>query len=42
MNAEEDSLKLLKEDNECIKEGVVHILEKLGGSIGEHMTNTMR
>ena len=42
MNAEEDLLQLLKEDNECIKEGFVHILEKVGGSIGEQVTNTIQ
>lgn len=38
--SEEDLVQLLKEDNECIKEGVVHILAKVGGSIGEQVTNT--
>jgi len=38
--SEEDLLQLLKEDNECIKEGVVHILAKVGGSIGEQVTDT--
>ena len=28
--SEEDLVQLLKEDNECIKEGVVHILAKVG------------
>lgn len=38
--SEEELLQLLKEDNECIKEGVVHILAKVGGSIGEQVTDT--
>ncbi|GLJ16335.1 hypothetical protein SUGI_0276270 [Cryptomeria japonica] len=38
--SEEDLIQLLKEDNECIKEGVVHIIAKAGVLIGEQMTDT--
>ncbi|KAH9287487.1 hypothetical protein KI387_031604, partial [Taxus chinensis] len=38
--SEEDLVQLLKEDNECIKEGVVRVLAKVGGLIGEQMTDT--
>lgn len=40
--SEEDLIQLLKEDNECIKEGAVHVIAKAGVLIGELMTDTTR
>ncbi|WOL19426.1 sister chromatid cohesion protein [Canna indica] len=37
---EEDLLRLLKEDNELIKEGIAHVLAKAGGTIREQLTMT--
>lgn len=38
--AEEDLVHLLKDDNEIIKEGVLHILAKAGGTIREQLAVT--
>ncbi|MQM03150.1 hypothetical protein Taro_035926 [Colocasia esculenta] len=35
---EEDLVRLLKEDNDVIKEGIAHILAKAGGAIREQLT----
>ncbi|CAL9087272.1 unnamed protein product [Musa acuminata var. zebrina] len=35
---EEDLIRLLKEDNEIIKEGIAHVLAKAGGTIREQLT----
>ncbi|KAI3928595.1 hypothetical protein MKW98_024196, partial [Papaver atlanticum] len=37
---EEDLVNLLKEDNEIIKEGILHVLAKAGGSIREQLALT--
>lgn len=37
--SEEDLIQLLKEDHECIKEGVVHVIAKAGVLIGELKTD---
>lgn len=37
---EEDLVNLLKEDNEIIKEGIVHVLARAGGTIREQLAKT--
>ena len=37
---EEDSVELLKEDNEVLKEGIAHVLSKAGGTIREQLAST--
>jgi sister-chromatid-cohesion protein PDS5 len=39
---EVDLLELLKESDEAIKEGVVHVLAKAGGSIRDQITEKER
>ncbi|KAL5972453.1 hypothetical protein ACLOJK_041708 [Asimina triloba] len=38
--SEEDLISLLKEDDEMIKEGVVHVLARAGGTIREQLSKT--
>lgn len=40
--AEEDLVLLLKEDNEIIKEGIVHALARAGGTIKDQLSKTSR
>lgn len=39
---EEDLVNLLREDNDVIKEGVLHVLARAGGSIREQLALTSR
>lgn len=40
--AEEDLVQLLKEDDDIIKEGIVHVLANAGGIIREQLSKTSR
>ncbi|KAG9448592.1 hypothetical protein H6P81_008557 [Aristolochia fimbriata] len=40
MGAEEELVQLLKEENDIIKEGIVHVLAKAGGTIREQLSTT--
>lgn len=39
---EEELVNLLKEENEIIKEGILHVLAKAGGTIREQLAATSR
>lgn len=40
--AEEELVKFLKDDNEIIKEGILHVLAKAGGTIQEQLAMSSR
>ncbi|XP_068641410.1 sister chromatid cohesion protein PDS5 homolog A-like isoform X2 [Aristolochia californica] len=40
MGAEEELVQLLKEENDIIKEGILHVLAKAGGTIREQLSTT--
>lgn len=40
--SEEDLLNLLKDDNEIVKEGILHVLARAGGTIREQLTSSAR
>lgn len=39
---EEELVNLLKDDNEIIKEGILHVLARAGGTIREQLAVTTR
>jgi sister chromatid cohesion protein PDS5 len=40
--SEELLVNLIKEDNEILKEGIAHVLAKVGGTIREELSTTSR
>lgn len=40
--SEESLVNLIKEDNEILKEGIAHVLAKVGGTIREELATTSR
>lgn len=42
IGSEEDLLNLLKDENEIVKEGILHVLARAGGTIREQLTSSSR